>query len=185
MKDHSIDWEIGRHNWSALRALESAAHIPLAIRSLIKSSSEDAARIAYRQIDNTVVVQGSLYESAVATATCLVMALPLATDSGRERILGVLCEIVGGDAVSGEADDLGWRCRCEISRGVPLYLTFIENGSRMERLYCCDLLSILCEFEVGISARVLYYFERLLEQPDIDDQLSSVLVNSMIQIRSL
>src|SRR5256885_12610401 len=83
-------WEIERYNWSILRASGNASGVPHAIRSLLAAASEDEADRWYWKIDNTVIVQGALYEAALPTIRCLIVGLPICSPYARERVLELL-----------------------------------------------------------------------------------------------
>jgi len=83
----TIMWELERFDWGSLRSVRSAAAVPGAIEALRTADTDDVAKEAYWRIDNEVVVQGELFEAAIATACCLVAALGSCTEASRALAL--------------------------------------------------------------------------------------------------
>jgi hypothetical protein len=109
-----------RVDWSALRAAgvtgagEPATRVPAAVRRLAAAETADAARDAYWQLDNHVVVQGRLFEAAAPLVPVLLALLagPL-QGPARHDVANLLVEIVGPAAVPDLAEDprLADECR--------------------------------------------------------------------------
>lgn len=149
---NEVSWEADRHNWSALRAAGSASGIPRAIISLQSAASKDDADAAYWQIDNTVTVHGSVYESALPTTACLLISLASCTDAARPRILELLVQIGAGEPadveIGAENSNIVAACLQEIARGVPIFVNILERSlDSDERSSCVDLLGLCCRAE--------------------------------------
>ena len=159
-----MSWEIGRHDWSLLRAAGSASGIPRAIMSLQSAISVNDATAAYWQIDNTVTVQGAVYEAALAAASCLLVSLVSCTEAARPQILELLVQIGAGEPADVEVEAGNFNivpaCLEEIARGVPIFVSVLERShSSDERSSCVDLLGLCCRVDSSLRARVKSYFE--------------------------
>src|SRR5690242_19627431 len=97
-------WALERHDWGSLRALRSAREIPEAIASLLAASSEEGARQAYWRIDNSVVVQGVLYQAALPTLECLLTGLLRASSHARPCVLELILQIAAGTPAQSECN---------------------------------------------------------------------------------
>jgi hypothetical protein len=89
-------WEVERHNWSELEAEMGAGLVPQVIERLLNCATEEEAWEAAELLDNNVVVQGWLFDSAPSTAACLVIALPFCAPHCRLTILELLFHLCGG-----------------------------------------------------------------------------------------
>jgi hypothetical protein len=150
-----MEWELQRHEWSTLRAAGSAAGVPNALRALAAASTPEEARRNYWRIDTTVVVDGAVYQAALATAACVLQALPQCTDISRRYALDLLVEIGGGvraqsEVAAGEAN-LVQRCLEEVVRGFPMYVDILERPRHPdERVACVDLVGLSCRAEMKL-----------------------------------
>jgi hypothetical protein len=164
-----VSWEAERYDWSALRASGSARGVPDAIRALQMAASEQEAERAYWRIDNTVVVQGALFEAALPTAACVVGVLPRCSEAARSWVLELLVQIGAGEPAPSEVEaqnvDLQKLCVRELARGVALYFDLLENGDDTLRASCVDLLGICAREDTSLSVRVRWHLERLLAEP--------------------
>ncbi|WP_181871291.1 hypothetical protein [Sphaerisporangium album] len=92
--------ELDRHDWESLRmAGGTAEHVPGSILRLVAGQAEDEVSAAYWELENHVVVQGQLFESAYYVVPALLAALledPSRT--ARESILELLFQIVAGES---------------------------------------------------------------------------------------
>ena len=178
-------WEEHRYNWSRLRAQGTATGVPQAMAALQAASSQEEADRAYWQIDNTVVVQGALYEAAVPTARCLVTILPRCTAVARPQILELLGQLAMGKPDPSEVElgngDLQSCCIVEISRGVAIYFDLLENGSDDERALCVDLLHMCCREDGSLRPRTKWYFEKLLSE-GIGSGLRALINNCLMDM---
>lgn len=165
---NSVTWEAERYDWSRLRAMGSASGIPGALAALQSATSEQDARSAYWKIDNTVIVQGALYEAALPTTACAVSVLARCTSESRPWCLELLVQLGSGQPEPSELEATNGRlqelCAQELSRGFSLYLDFLENGTEDERESCVDLLGLCARSDTSLRARVNWYLNRLLRE---------------------
>lgn len=178
-------WEQDRYSWATLRANMSAENIPTAIESLRTASSQLKSEQAYWKIDNTVIVQGALFEAALPVVSCLLEALLRCTDVSRPYILELLVQIGSGEPSMKEMEagntELDMLCRRELCLGVSLYFDLLENGTDEERIHCVDLLGICSDFESSLKNRFLWYLNVLLTSGDISDGLRELLRNWIME----
>ncbi|HEV7974236.1 hypothetical protein [Amycolatopsis sp.] len=126
--------------WARLRGGPgTAAGVAEALTALADAESEKDATKHYWQIDNTVVVQGSLYESALPAvrAAFALLVGPLSIEA-RYRVVEVLVEIAGGETAQAEVEagnaDLAERCRAELREGLWLfYGLLLDPDARMRK----------------------------------------------------
>ena len=178
-----MTWDLERYDWARLRAQGSAEGVPRALTALASASTEAEARDAYWRIDNTVVVQGALYEAAVATAACAVVMLHVCSAPGRPRLLELLVQLGSGEPAPSELQagnaDIQERCMMELLRGVSTYFHLLESGSNREREHCVDLLGLCCGLDASLLPRTRWYFERLLASGM--DEGGGQLVNNWLE----
>ena len=170
------------YDWSTLRAARSATKVPDAVITLQNAKTDDAAENASCKIENTVVVQGMLYESAVPTASLLLSALSLCTSAARPKILELLVQIGSGETAPLEIEignfDLAKRCRQEVCRGFSVYKEAFSNAGNEELCWCIDLLG-LCSLEnQARRAEVELLFSALLLKP-VDKDTRQLVENWM------
>ncbi|WP_437912847.1 hypothetical protein WME73_38505 [Sorangium sp. So ce302] len=140
--------------------------MPLALRELQLAVTESEALAAYWKIDNTIVVQGQVYQAALAAVPCLLGVLLRCTEVARRHVLELLVQIGSGEAAAREIElgevDIVQRCQREIARGLPIYVDIIERAvDADECAFCVDLLGLSCRADRGLRERVLWYFERV------------------------
>lgn len=161
-------WEADRYDWNALRALGSARDVPAALWKLARSSSAAEAESAYWRIDNVVVVQGALYQAALPTAACAVIALGTASPLGRLHLLELLVQLALGEPHPSEValgnSDLPKGCAAEAMKGYAQYLIFLESCGHRERIACIDLLGLLAQEKPSLRDQVRVHFARLLQE---------------------
>ncbi|MCK8498028.1 hypothetical protein [Myxococcus fulvus] len=135
------EMELVRHPWSSLRVIQGAAEaIPTALRSLFSARSPSEIQTAYWRIENQVVVQGQLFESAVATTQVLMASLVDAKRPMPVRIgiLELLFQLTSGESHQSEVDrgngDLGGQCRAAAREGLwLLYRELVEGEAAAAR----------------------------------------------------
>jgi len=128
--------ELERHSWNELRgASGSAERIPDALRELLEAPSPETAQEAYWRLENYVVIQGQLFESAEYVVPVLLAAL--LDDSPqyvRITVLELLFQIASGEAHQEEVDagncSLGDKCRARMSEGLWLLYREWAFGAR-------------------------------------------------------
>lgn len=96
--------ESERYRWSELRSGSSAKHVPDAIAKLARATTSREAYRHYWRIDNTVVVQGAVYEAALPTLAIALLELPTCTRFGLGPMLELVCQICWGDAAPSEVE---------------------------------------------------------------------------------
>ncbi|QGJ70306.1 Hypothetical protein PBC10988_20010 [Planctomycetales bacterium 10988] len=68
--------ELEKYDWQNLRIMcRKATHVPFALRKLIQAKTVKEVDEAYWRIENSVVVQGGLYQAALPTIKVLLAAL--------------------------------------------------------------------------------------------------------------
>lgn len=158
--------ELNRFNWSALRSAGGATGVPAAIKRLHAAQSPEEATKAYWQIDNTVVVQGSLYEAAEPAIPCLLAALNTCSDAARPRILELLYQLGSGgvhrDELLAGNHGLDERCRAAVKLGASQFFHLLENGTPSESGFCADLIELCAKDDVALQARARWWLERVL-----------------------
>lgn len=162
-----MSWELDRHQWNTLRAAGTAVDVPLAIEALQSATTEEAAVDAYWRIDNVVVVQGAVYEAALAATQCLLSSLLQCTEVARPHILELLVQIGSGEASESEVvagnSSVVEMCLGELVRGFPIYAHLLEHSSRTEeRAYCVDLLCLCARHQAADHDRVVWYLRRVM-----------------------
>ncbi|WP_322067247.1 hypothetical protein [Burkholderia ubonensis] len=159
-----MPWDLDRFNWPEYSTANgSAADVPAAIIGLGSAKSEDEADDFYWKIDNVVILQGSLYPSALPTIPCEIDAIQDATEVSRTRLLEILAQIgLASVKEDGHPDeDFRLACLCEISRGVSLYFHFIESENVDEVLNCIDLVSICAIHDRSLSSRAIWFLNKI------------------------
>jgi len=178
-------WEEERHEWGKLRAMGSARQVPAALKRLIEASSADEARKHYWQVDNCVVVQGSLYEAALPMATCLVSILHRCSRVARPNVLELLAQISGGEVDPSEErlGNVGLREACvrEISRGFGFYLGVLEDGTDEERSWCIDIIGACARDDASLRVAANWYFSRLTKEP-VGEWVQKLLMDWMLEL---
>lgn len=136
-------------DWSTLHSsLGAAEFVPEAFRQLIDAQSEEEAEEAYWKLDNRVVVQGQLYDSARWLIGPLVAALQGSlTDSARNRVAELLAEIAIGaardiDSATGDIE-LALACREELSRGLWSFYGLLDDNDHRTRLGATYILEVV------------------------------------------
>lgn len=161
-------WEVDRVDWQKVRAGAPALHVPAAISALMSAKTEQDAEAAYWRIDNTVVVQGSLYEAARPATACLVIALSTVSRVARPWLLELLVQIGGGEVSPTEIaegnGDLRTECLRELTHGLALYLEILESGRLDEKTLCVDLLGLCARENPELRERVSWYLNRFAAQ---------------------
>lgn len=140
----NVDW----FKLEACRGAASAAQVPQAIETLFSASPEQRHR-AYWQIDNFVVVQGGLFESAAYAAQLLVGRLKAAPAKLNLEILDLLFELANrnadGDVVKHgplQGQPIQRLCREAVAEVLPLLAAAQANATGRERTTIQDILEI-------------------------------------------
>jgi hypothetical protein len=157
-------WEIERHDWARLRSAGASAGVPEGLRALAEATSREAAEAAYWKVDNVVVLQGSLFEAAVAATSALLMVLQTCSNVARPLVLELLVQIGSGEPDPSELaagmGDLQTRCIQELQRGMALFAYLLEHGTEDEQASCVDLLGLCAQDDFDLRPQVLYLLKR-------------------------
>lgn len=136
-------------NWEALATAHgSAAHVPNAIADLM-SANPLVRSAAYWKLDNSVVLQGELYEAAPYAAAQLVRSIRVDRVPPNERTWGLLWEIGNGYADEGRmillADGwrapLGWASRAVMESAIDLVGPDLRSADKDTRRAAIDIMS--------------------------------------------
>ncbi len=157
-------WEFERYDWSRLRAARSAAGIPAAITELVNATTSEEADAAYWKIDNEVVVQGALFESALPTTRCLTIALHRCTPAARPRVLELLVQLASGEAHPNEIEQgnagIAGACGRELIAIAGLLFDLIERVGPDEDDLCVDLLGLCARHHHELRERVCWHLRQ-------------------------
>jgi len=140
---------VERIDWHALRsATGQSGFVPGAVSELLGAATATEAEDAYWKLDNDVVVQGQMFESALWLVHPLLVALCLPRPAFvREQIANLLVEIgcatpherelaAGGDPL------LAARCADELRAGIATFYGLLDDPVPMLRLGGLDLLDV-------------------------------------------
>jgi hypothetical protein len=136
-------------DWSKLIACDgnaSAQEVPKAIEMLLFGSPEERKQ-AYWKIDNYVVVQGGLFESAPYAARLLVEKINTNPDKLNIEVLDILFELANGSADSAfvehgplKGQPIQKLCRETIAEVLPVLSAAKASASEPEKKTIQDLL---------------------------------------------
>lgn len=136
-------------DWSKLVACggyASAAEVPKAIDTLFCGSPKERKK-AYWKIDNCVVVQGGLFESAPYAARLIVDKIKMNPSNLNPEILDILFEIANGNprVENVENGPLKGRsiqrlCRDTVAEVLPLLAAARDNANGRAKVTIEDLL---------------------------------------------
>ncbi len=137
--------------WDKLRAIagQNAGSVPDDIDRMLRAENEDDADSAYWMIDNHVVVQGQLFESALPTGRTVARAICEGNPTvfGLGRAFDLLVEIAAGESDYSEVElgneHLGDACRDVLRPFVPCFRRFVWSENDQALLGLLDLLDIL------------------------------------------
>jgi hypothetical protein len=171
-------WEIERYDWSKLRAMGSAKDVPNLLTRLGSVGTFEEGERIYWQIDNVVIVQGSLYEASLATVSCVVRLIGSAGPIARRFHLELITQIAAGEVDPTELShgnaELRNACMAEIEQGMAVYLSLIEQGNADERDHCVEICAQCAIFDARLRPKVSWYLRKLLDEPLSDDRRSAV-----------
>lgn len=153
--------QINSQEWAQLRtSIGDAAPVPSTIARLLHAQSAEEADGFYWELDNCVVVQGQLYDSAPPTAHALVQAICEHdfTAPGLPWCLDLLVELAYGESDVSEVErgnhDLGERCRAETRAGLPCIKALIDREDDQVLLGVLDLVD---RVESDLAAREAFF----------------------------
>jgi len=135
--------------WESLHADGSnASFVPGALKSLIEAADDQSAEAAYWRLDNRIVVQGRVFDSARALAPVLLALLAgELSPSVRVRILDLLFEMQGGQVHEEElargGAAVGTDCTRIIQEGLWTYYACLLSKDARVRRSAVDLIGQL------------------------------------------
>jgi hypothetical protein len=141
-------------DWSQLvacRGHASAVEVPKALELLFSFSPEERRR-AYWQIDNYVVVQGGLYESAPYAARILVERIKAHPESLNTEVLDLLFELANGSAAGALVEHgplkgqlVEQLCSDTVAEVLPTIAAWQTTATERERITINDLLDLYAD----------------------------------------
>lgn len=167
--DHAsaLDIELSRHLWASFRSRGDVGAVPAAILALSSAQSQREAQDACWQLDRNVVFQRAVHEAALPTTSCIMVALPRASELGRIMMLELLVEICSGEPDAAELAagniDLVERCVREVTYGHAYLLALLTSKNHLERVHCVDLVGMCAERDSCMAERAKYHLERSLD----------------------
>ena len=175
--------EIDKIPWSHLKVIEgSTSNIPSAINGLI-SDDIDKREKSYWQLDNHVVVQSDLYESAFYVIPFLVEILNSHYQNGRDKVYALLYEIGNGYPIDnskinyeGGKLDLRHACRKDIAKHYKIYLSEIVNRESNFRILGLELI-------VSLDDNINNLIPLLAEILDFDDTFENEIAEAIEDIK--
>ncbi|WP_322761460.1 hypothetical protein [Frankia sp. Cr2] len=150
-------------DWSSLRTAHGTAeHVPAALRALREAEDTASVHDAYWKLDNYIVLQGTLYESAYFAAPYILdILLSAQWPSGRVAAYDLLIEIACGVADPGLPTtvvgpggpmDLREACRTVIASGRSAYAADLRLADGALRRRALDLLTSIDDDPKGLDA---------------------------------
>jgi hypothetical protein len=139
--------ELGRHNWETFGVADGRPRdVPEYLEGLIESQTKADAEGYYWGLENEVVIQGQLYNSAVPVVSVILAALADDSSSNvaRSWLLELLLQIVSGESISDEISlgnpDLGDQCRAAASTGLWILYRELHKGDARAAKAVLDVL---------------------------------------------
>ena len=137
-------------DWESLRSADSSMGLPRALQVLAASDNRGELEKAYWCIDNESVVQGLLFESALAVTRCLLRIVGSCQANARPYILELLVQFISGTPAQSEIDYgnllLQKKIRAEVILFADYFLILADKGSEEEKSFCVDILGV-CAIE--------------------------------------
>lgn len=173
--------EINRIQWNVLigRPGSDPAKLKDAILCLANSTDQDKAVSCYWQIDGCAFDQERIYPAALPVAQLLLEVLQICSSVARPQVLELLSQM---SARTG-SDKLGQDCKRELFVGLPLFIHWLEVGTREEMSLCVDALFLLAlEFHF-LKDRIVWLLEETRLSVD-DRNFQELISNCIFQLRS-
>ena len=126
--------ELRRHDWAKFRVADNKPlDVPLYLEGLIGAESSDAAEAHYWGLENEVVIQGQLYNSAVPVTSVIMACLcDDLTRPARTWLMELLFQIVNGESIDDETEfgnaNLGDQCRAVAREGLWVLYRELHYG---------------------------------------------------------
>lgn len=124
----------------------NACHVPAAIRGLV-SNDPAVQKASYWKLDNHVVLQSDLYDSAPHVVPFLLEILSSGISSGKHYVYDLIHEIANGYApeeaicdFEGENKSLAATCREVSLRGLDMYFGDIKDQRSDVRVKALELI---------------------------------------------
>jgi hypothetical protein len=138
--------ELNRIPWNNLRIMMgNAGYVLQALPEMVFADSEEQGEIAYGRLDNSLVVQGQLFEAAEYLVPFLISGTLVGTPIGKWLCLDLLVEIAGGFTDGSEIrlgnSDLENRCKEAVRKGIPIYYYFLDSEDARVRDNACLILA--------------------------------------------
>jgi hypothetical protein len=140
----NVDWS----KLEACRGFASAVEVPKAIEVILDGSQAERQQ-AYWKIDDYVVVQGSLFESAPYAARLLVDGIKANPQRLNLELLDLLFELANGNARGAlvehgrlKGKSIQKVCRDTVAELLPAFAAAQEGSTGAERQTIDDLLRI-------------------------------------------
>ncbi|MGV6852758.1 MAG: hypothetical protein ACWA5R_11365 [bacterium] len=176
---------IERFEWKELRSADSSTKLPEAIKILASSDNEDQLDDAYWSIDNESVLQGTLYQSALAVVCCLLEILSSCKGIARPYILELLVQLISGAPAKSEIDkgnsELVNNVRSEVLKFIPQFFQILEYESEPEKAHCIDILGICALEDSTLKQKVREKFNSLNGSFE-NDGINKLIENWLIEL---
>jgi len=172
--------------WDQLKQAHGGAHhVPEALRGLM-SKSMDTCNTSYWKLDNHVVVQSDLYESAFYVVPFLLEILNSPECVRRDLVYNLLYEIGNGYAPTtilcqddtGSFLSLQEACRERVAGGIEIYLKEVEELNSEARTNALELLASLKEYGKIFLPRLEILFLR-----EVNNQFKQELKETIRLVR--
>lgn len=139
--------QLDRFPWESPCCAEGqGSHVPVELRKMIFATDDESGLVAYWRLDNSVVVQGSLYEAAEWIIFALLGALRFGSVVGQRLALELLIQMSWGqsnpDAARRGHADLGLAVRAEVRLGLASFYELLgTSGDDDVRDQALELIS--------------------------------------------
>jgi len=179
-----MEIEISRHDWRALRTFEGdGSHLPDALRRLAAARTETEAGDAYWEIDNVVVIQGRLSQSATAVVCCLMQALATAPPPARDEIISLIALIANGYDDHVDVEMVGpvslAEIRQEVARGFAFFVELLETTGHAA---CIELVAVCGLTDPLLRERAAHALDAASRLPK-PAKFGNVIANALAMVR--
>lgn len=176
---------IDTFDWRNLRSADSSIKLPEAIQTLVTADNDDELDRAYWSIDNESVVQGILFQSALAVVCCLPLALHDCKAIAKPYILELLVQLTSGipaqtEIALGNADLLK-NIRSEVSKYISTFLQILDDGNEVEKSLCIDIVGICALEDSSLKPIVKEKFDSLKGDFE-NDGVNKLIDNWLIEL---
>jgi hypothetical protein len=140
--------ELGRIDWDRLRLSTGfASVVPAALLRLASSSNSDEGQSAYWELDNSIVIQGSLFEASEFVIPYILDLSISAPEHVRELALELLIQLAAGQShpreIAAGNVHLAERCRKAARAGLANFYALLDSPNDELRDRAVELLGIL------------------------------------------